>query len=75
VLDYTPKRTVRIRIFLRITKTRASVNQIISKHSEELQLQNAASVTGLLMTTEAVVTERQKKKAGMPTIPPGGMSE
>ncbi len=39
-----------------------------------LALQNAASVAGLLLTTEALVVEkREKKKAAMPT--PGGMPE
>jgi len=37
-------------------------------------LQNAASVAGLLMTTEAMVAEKpQKKKPAMPAMPPGGM--
>jgi chaperonin GroEL len=34
-------------------------------------LQDAASVAGLLITTEAMVAEKQKKKAG-PAMPPGG---
>ncbi len=37
-------------------------------------LQNAASVAGLLMTTEAMVAEKpQKKKAAMPQMPPEDM--
>ncbi|MFZ7113147.1 MAG: chaperonin GroEL [Desulfatiglandales bacterium] len=37
-------------------------------------LQNAASVAGLLMTTEAMVAEKpQKKKSGMPQMPPEDM--
>ncbi|MEJ2587453.1 MAG: chaperonin GroEL [Deltaproteobacteria bacterium] len=37
-------------------------------------LQNAASVAGLLMTTEAMVTEKpEKKKKGMPDMPPEDM--
>ncbi|MBQ0817303.1 MAG: chaperonin GroEL [Methyloceanibacter sp.] len=37
-------------------------------------LQNAASVAGLLVTTEAGVAESPKKKDdGMPAMPPGGM--
>ncbi|MBI3975946.1 MAG: chaperonin GroEL, partial [Armatimonadetes bacterium] len=40
-----------------------------------LALQNAASVAGLLLTTEALVVEkREKKKAAMP-MPGGGMDE
>jgi chaperonin GroEL len=41
-----------------------------------LALQNAASVAGLMLTTEAVVVEkREKKKAGGPPMPGGGMGE
>jgi chaperonin GroEL len=37
-------------------------------------LQNAASVAGLLMTTEAMVAEKpEKKKEGAPAMPPEGM--
>jgi chaperonin GroEL len=37
-------------------------------------LQNAASVAGLLMTTEAMVAEKpEKKKPQMPAMPPGDM--
>jgi chaperonin GroEL len=36
-------------------------------------LQNAASVAGLLITTEAMVAERPKKDGGMPAMPGGGM--
>jgi chaperonin GroEL len=37
-------------------------------------LQNAASVAGLLLTTEATVAEKPEEKgAGMPPMPPGGM--
>ncbi|KPK98432.1 MAG: molecular chaperone GroEL [Omnitrophica WOR_2 bacterium SM23_72] len=37
-------------------------------------LQNAASIAALLLTTEAIVTDRPEKedKAGMPPMPPGG---
>jgi chaperonin GroEL len=38
-----------------------------------LALQNAASVSALLLTTEAMVAEAPKKKAPMPMMPPGGM--
>jgi chaperonin GroEL len=35
-------------------------------------IQNAASVSGLLITTEAMVAELPKKKDAMPAMPPGG---
>jgi len=35
-------------------------------------LQDAASVAGLLITTEAMVAELPKKKEAMPAMPPGG---
>ena len=35
-------------------------------------LQDAASVAGLLVTTEAMVAEAPKKQAPMPPMPPGG---
>ena len=35
-------------------------------------LQDAASIAGLLITTEAMVTEKPKKEAAMPAMPPGG---
>jgi chaperonin GroEL len=35
-------------------------------------IQNAASVAGLLITTEAMVAEMPKKKEAMPAMPPGG---
>jgi chaperonin GroEL len=40
-------------------------------------LQNAASVAGLLLTTEAAVTDKPepKKGAGAPGMPPGGMDD
>src|SRR4026209_853241 len=36
-------------------------------------IQNAASVAGLLITTEAMVAELPKKKDAMPAMPPGGL--
>ncbi|WP_429811499.1 chaperonin GroEL [Ensifer sp. B1-9] len=36
-------------------------------------LQDAASVAGLLITTEAMVAEKPKKEAPVPPMPPGGM--
>ncbi|MEA3223213.1 MAG: chaperonin GroEL [Thermodesulfobacteriota bacterium] len=35
-------------------------------------LQNAASVAGLMLTTEVMVTESPEEKKGMPGMPPGG---
>jgi chaperonin GroEL len=35
-------------------------------------LQNAASVAGLLLTTEAMVAEKPEDKSAMPAMPPGG---
>jgi len=37
-------------------------------------LQNAASVAGLMLTTEAMIAEKPEKKK-MPAMPPGGMGE
>ena len=37
-------------------------------------LENAASISGMLLTTECVVAEhKEEKEAGMPAMPPGGM--
>jgi chaperonin GroEL len=36
-------------------------------------IQNAASVAGLLITTEAMVAEVPKKNAAAPAMPGGGM--
>ncbi|RCS24612.1 chaperonin GroEL [Phyllobacterium salinisoli] len=38
-----------------------------------IALQNAASVAGLLVTTEAMIAELPKKDSGMPAMPGGGM--
>jgi len=35
-------------------------------------LQNAASIAGLLLTTEAMVAEKPEDKSSMPPMPPGG---
>ena len=35
-------------------------------------LQDAASVAGLLITTEAMIAEKPEPKGGMPAMPPGG---
>jgi chaperonin GroEL len=35
-------------------------------------LQDASSVAGLLITTEAMIAEMPKKKEAMPAMPPGG---
>jgi chaperonin GroEL len=36
-------------------------------------LQNAASVAGLLLTTDCMIADKKEKGAGMPGMPPGGM--
>jgi chaperonin GroEL len=36
-------------------------------------LQNAASVSSLLLTTDAMIAEKPKEKSQMPMMPPGGM--
>jgi chaperonin GroEL len=36
-------------------------------------LQNAASVSGLLLTTESVISDKPEKEAAGPPMPPGGM--
>ncbi|MBI3710596.1 MAG: chaperonin GroEL, partial [Proteobacteria bacterium] len=38
-----------------------------------LALQDAASVAGLLITTEAMIAERPERKEAGPAMPPGGM--
>jgi chaperonin GroEL len=38
-------------------------------------LQNAASIAGLLITTEAMIAERPKKDSGAPVMPGGGMGD
>jgi len=35
-------------------------------------LQNAASIAGLMLTTEAMVAEKPEEKSAMPPMPPGG---
>jgi chaperonin GroEL len=35
-------------------------------------LQNAASISGLLLTTEAVIVEKKEDKPAGPSMPPGG---
>ena len=40
-----------------------------------LALQNAASVAGLMLTTEAVVVEKREKKRGAMPMPGGGMED
>jgi len=39
-----------------------------------LTLQNAASVSGLMLTTEAMIAKKSEKKKS-PMIPPGGMGD
>ena len=38
-----------------------------------IAIENAASVAGLLLTTEATIVEKPEKKDSMPPMPPGGM--
>jgi len=38
-------------------------------------LQNAASVAALMLTTEAMVAEKPKKKEPAPPMPHGGMDD
>ncbi|MGE5558628.1 MAG: chaperonin GroEL [Bacillota bacterium] len=38
-------------------------------------LQNAASIAGMLLTTEALVTDKPEKKPAAPAMPPGGMED
>ncbi|MGH2348173.1 MAG: TCP-1/cpn60 chaperonin family protein, partial [bacterium] len=40
-----------------------------------LALQNAASVAGLMLTTQAIVVEKREKKKAGPPMPGGGMDE
>ncbi len=35
-------------------------------------LQNAASIAGLLLTTEALIVEKKEEKGGAPAMPGGG---
>ena len=45
----------------------------ITLFAAQTDLQDASSVAGLLVTTEAMVAERPKKDLGSPTMPGGGM--
>ena len=38
-----------------------------------IAIENASSVAGLLLTTEATIVEKPEKKDAMPSMPPGGM--
>ena len=38
-----------------------------------IAIENASSVAGLLLTTEATIVEKPEKKDSMPPMPPGGM--
>ncbi len=40
-----------------------------------IALQNAASIAGLMLTTEAVITEIPEKEPAAPPMPPGGMGD
>ena len=36
-------------------------------------LQNAASVSAMMLTTDCMIAEKPKEKSQMPMMPPGGM--
>ncbi|MEJ2054630.1 MAG: TCP-1/cpn60 chaperonin family protein, partial [Calditrichaceae bacterium] len=36
-------------------------------------LENASSVTGLLLMTDALISEQEEEKPAAPAMPPGGM--
>ncbi|MCM2272866.1 MAG: chaperonin GroEL, partial [candidate division Zixibacteria bacterium] len=38
-------------------------------------LENAASIAGLLLTTEAVIADKPEEKKAMPPMPGGGMGD
>jgi chaperonin GroEL len=40
-----------------------------------IALENAASVAGLLLTTEATIVEKKEKEKAGPAMPPGGMGD
>jgi chaperonin GroEL len=40
-----------------------------------IAIQNAASIAGLMLTTEAVITEIPEKEPAAPPMPPGGMGD
>jgi chaperonin GroEL len=40
-----------------------------------IALENAASVAGLLLTTEATIVEKKEKEKAAPPMPPGGMGD
>jgi len=40
-----------------------------------IALQNASSIAGLMLTTEAVITEIPEKESAAPAMPPGGMGD
>jgi chaperonin GroEL len=40
-----------------------------------IALENASSVAGLLLTTEATIVEKPEEKKPMPAMPPGGMGD
>jgi chaperonin GroEL len=40
-----------------------------------IALENAASVAGLLLTTEATIVEKKEKEKSAPAMPPGGMGD
>ena len=45
---------------------------IVPTKVERTALQNGASIAGLLLTTDALVSEIPEKKEAAPAMPPGG---
>ena len=48
---------------------------IVPTKVERVALQNAASISGLLLTTDCAITEIKEKKAKAPAGPGGGMGD
>ncbi len=38
-------------------------------------VENAASIGGMVLTTEVMVTDKPEPKSAMPAMPPGGMGD
>lgn len=50
-----------------------SAGIIDPKKVERSALQNAISIAGMFLTTEALITETKQEKASLPEMPAGGM--
>ena len=57
----------------RIVQLQFQQSAVLEINTRMKALQDAASVAGLLITTEAMVAELPKKEAAMPAMPGGGM--